>query len=543
MAHGANGIERALSRFSAWTAASFKDEILARLAPAIGADEAPIAVMEGFMDGPGSGDAGGAHGVLIRTGRRLVFAPSAGRKVIDEFTLESLAAARVEAGYLSPSLLLSKNAKPYVWRPVSGGKDGLAAFLSEAGNAGSTASGNAGSAASGAEGSAEERSGGGFGADALEALAERTRGIVEAIEDSFGSLMGPRAGSSREGLDREIGEVEERLRADSAREKDGSVDAAGREPRPGGPGGIRKNAPEAAKEGEIADERKTAKEPEAPEETLEQIFAQLDELVGMDKVKAQVKTFVNLVKVKKEREAHGLPPVQVSLHAVFYGPPGTGKTTIARLLGKTYRAIGLLKKGQLVETDRAGLVAGYVGQTAAKVDEAVKRALDGVLFIDEAYSLAPEGGDGRDFGREAVDALLKRMEDNRDRLAVIVAGYPDEMLRFIESNPGLRSRFSRYYYFDDYSPQELSAILGVFAKKSAHELSDAAKARFNALIAELHAARDRTFGNARLVRNIFEKMLEKQANRLASSGAPMTRESLCRFEEDDVPTKEELATG
>jgi len=533
MAIGENGVERALSRFSAWTAASFKDEILARLGPALKADESPIAVMEGFMDGPGSGDAGGAHGVLVRTGRRLVFAPSAGRKGIDEFSLESLAAARVEAGYLSPSLLLSKDAKPYVWRPVPGGKDGLAAFLSEGGNAGS--------AAPSPEDPVEEPSGRGFAADAFEALAERTRGIVEAIEDSCGSLMGSRAPSSREGLDREIGEVEDRLRAENAGARDGA--AAGREPREADSGGARKNAAEASKESEVADKAKAAKEPEAPEETLEQLFAQLDELVGMDKVKAQVKTFVNLVKVKKEREAHGLPPVQVSLHAVFYGPPGTGKPTLARLLGKVYRAIGLLKKGQLVETDRAGLVAGYVGQTAAKVDEAVKRALDGVLFIAEASSLAPEGGDGRDFGREAIDALLKRMEDNRDRLAVIVAGYPDEMLRFIESNPGLRSRFSRYYYFDDYSPEDLSALLGVFAKKSAHGLSDAAKARFDALIAELHAARDRTFGNARLVRNIFEKMLEKQANRLASSGAPMTRESLCRFEEDDVPTKEELATG
>jgi len=260
----------------------------------------------------------------------------------------------------------------------------------------------------------------------------------------------------------------------------------------------------------------------------------------MENVKAQVKTFVNLVKVKKEREAKGLPPLPVSLHAVFYGPPGTGKTTIARLLAGIYREIGLLKKGQLVETDRAGLVAGYVGQTAAKVDEAVQKALDGVLFIDEAYSLAPAGADGRDFGQEAVDILLKRMEDNRDRLAVIVAGYPDEMKAFIESNPGLRSRFSRYYDFDDYKPEELTRIFEGFAKKSEHQLSPAAKEKFTGLITSLYDARDKTFGNARTVRNIFEKIVERQADRLASSGEEMTREALCEIKSEDIPDRKDL---
>jgi SpoVK/Ycf46/Vps4 family AAA+-type ATPase len=276
---------------------------------------------------------------------------------------------------------------------------------------------------------------------------------------------------------------------------------------------------------------------------LDELFKKLDELVGMDKVKAQVKTFVNLIKVKKEREAKGLPPQQVSLHAVFYGPPGTGKTTIARLLGRIYRAIGLLSKGQLVETDRAGLVAGYVGQTAGKVDEVVKSALDGVLFIDEAYTLSPEGADGRDFGQEAIDILLKRMEDQRERLAVIVAGYPDEMLRFIESNPGLRSRFSRYYYFDDYTPDQLLAIFSGFAKKSQHVLSDAARDKFKALISGLYEKRDRTFGNGRLVRNVFEKILERQADRLAASGTELTKDALCEIADADIPTEEELIKG
>ena len=202
------------------------------------------------------------------------------------------------------------------------------------------------------------------------------------------------------------------------------------------------------------------------EETLDTVMEKINALVGMDKIKAQIATLVNLIKVQKEREERKLPATPLTLHAVFYGPPGTGKTTIARLLGKVYKCLGLLKRGQLVETDRAGLVAGYVGQTAINVDNVVQKALDGVLFIDEAYALIPDDIGGRDFGQEAVNTILKRMEDYRDRLVVIVAGYTDEMDRFILSNPGLKSRFSRYFYFDHYKPEELLKIFDSFCKNA-----------------------------------------------------------------------------
>lgn len=274
-------------------------------------------------------------------------------------------------------------------------------------------------------------------------------------------------------------------------------------------------------------------------ETLEQVLESVNALVGMEKIKEQMKTLINFIKVTREREARNLPATPLTLHCVFYGPPGTGKTTIARLLGRVYRAMGLLQKGHLVETDRAGLVAGYVGQTAIKTDEMVQKALDGVLFIDEAYTLAA-GESGRDFGQEAVDIILKRMEDCRDRLVVIVAGYPDEMKRFIESNPGLKSRFSRYFFFDHYGPAELMSIFDIFCRNSAFELADAARARLVRLVEELHAARDRRFGNGRLMRNIFERVVERQANRIAGT-LPLTDRLLCSIEEPDIPDIEDMA--
>ncbi|MCA9727283.1 MAG: AAA family ATPase [Candidatus Eisenbacteria bacterium] len=274
-------------------------------------------------------------------------------------------------------------------------------------------------------------------------------------------------------------------------------------------------------------------------ETLETVLREIDGLVGMEAIKEQIRTLTNVVKVHEERRKRELPVSRISLHSVFYGPPGTGKTTIARLLGRVFRALGILAKGHLLETDRAGLVAGYVGQTAIQVDKLVQEALDGVLFIDEAYTLSPE--DGRDFGHEAIETLLKRMEDYRERLIVIVAGYPDEMERFLESNPGLKSRFNRFFYFDHYPPEDLVRILEIMVNNASLELTRPAKLAAREVLAGLWERRDRMFGNGRLVRNLFERMLERQANRIAGL-AELTNETLSRLTKADVPEIEDLAS-
>ena len=269
------------------------------------------------------------------------------------------------------------------------------------------------------------------------------------------------------------------------------------------------------------------------EDSLDRTLADLGELIGLGSIKDLVTGLTNYLKIQNERRAQGLPVPARSLHSVFFGPPGTGKTTVARLCARIFKHLGLLEKGHLVETDRSGLVSGYMGQTAAKVDELVKEACGGVLFIDEAYTLAPAGLSG-DYGREAIDTLMKRMEDLRDKFIVIAAGYTDEMERFLTANPGVRSRFAQYFHFVDYTPAELYAIFCSFADRGRFVLSAEAQERLRAILERAHACRDRTFGNGRFVRNLFEQTLQKQANRLASL-APLTPQQLCTFEAPDLP--------
>ena len=244
-------------------------------------------------------------------------------------------------------------------------------------------------------------------------------------------------------------------------------------------------------------------------------YQELDELIGLGSVKQEVRSLANFVKLQKQREAQGLKTAKVSYHLVFYGSPGTGKTTVARIVGRIYKDLGVLKKGHTVETDRAGLCGEYVGKTGPKTDTVISKALDGVLFIDEAYSLVPGGGAGNDYGQEAISTILKRMEDYRDRLVVIVAGYKDEMQRFIDSNPGLQSRFNRYIDFPDYSGTELVDIFKMYMKKNQYTLAPDAEEYLKEQFEYVVAHKDRNFGNARFARNVFEKSIQQQANRLA----------------------------
>ncbi len=275
----------------------------------------------------------------------------------------------------------------------------------------------------------------------------------------------------------------------------------------------------------------------APEKKpdFDELMAQLDALVGLDEVKKDVKSLVNLMKVRRLRQENQLPVPPMSLHMVFTGNPGTGKTTVARLISGLYAAIGVLSKGQLVEVDRSGLVAGYVGQTALKTQEAVKSALGGVLFIDEAYSLS-SGGEN-DFGREAIETVLKAMEDHRDDLVVIVAGYDGPMERFLGSNPGLESRFNKYIHFPDYTGEQLMAIFLGQCEKNGYKLSPEAETAARALFDRLYQERGENFGNGRDVRNCFEDMVVRQSNRVAGLEAP-DKEALMAVLPEDLQDPE-----
>src|SRR4051794_40130113 len=271
-------------------------------------------------------------------------------------------------------------------------------------------------------------------------------------------------------------------------------------------------------------------------------FAKLDALVGLSGVKDELKRLVDFAQVQRQRKQQGLPTSATTLHLVFTGNPGTGKTTVARIVGQIYANLGLLDSGHVIETDRASLVAGYVGQTAIKTAEVVQSAIGGVLFIDEAYTLTNGQGQGHDFGSEAIDTLLKAMEDNRDRLAVIVAGYTDPMRHFIDANPGLKSRFTRYIEFEDYSVAELQQILLASLKADDFVVTADAEVTINKVITALHRNRGDTFGNGRAMRELFEKIVELQARRLAATpGASPTE--LQQILADDVPEDRTAVVG
>ena len=282
-----------------------------------------------------------------------------------------------------------------------------------------------------------------------------------------------------------------------------------------------------------ADAKVSDPEPEeevAPPEKLEDLLSELDGYIGLEIIKEEVRSLINMVKVYKLRREHDLPTAELSLHMVFSGNPGTGKTMMARLMSRIYHSLGILSKGQLVEVDRSGLVAGYVGQTAIKTKKVIDKAMGGVLFIDEAYAL--NGKSENDFGQEAIDTILNAMEDHRDDLVVIVAGYTELMEDFVHSNPGLESRFNRFMFFPDYSVEEMMGIFDMRCKGSCYTLTEDARPLVRDYIAE-ESADQESFGNGRGVRNLFENIVVAQNNRLAKLES-VTREQLMELTADDV---------
>ncbi len=285
----------------------------------------------------------------------------------------------------------------------------------------------------------------------------------------------------------------------------------------------------------------TAKAEETPKESMDDLMKELNGYIGLTTVKEQVDQLVHWIEIAKLRKEHGLPQSDLSLHMVFSGNPGTGKTMIARLMSRIFHSLGILSKGQLVEVDRGDLVAGYVGQTAIKTKEVINKAMGGVLFIDEAYALTNRGEN--DYGTEAVDTLLKAMEDHRDDLVVIVAGYIEPMKKFLHSNPGLESRFNRFIDFPDYTLDELMAMFDMRCESKGYTLDPQARCALRQVIDRESTADVKGFGNGRGVRNLFETAIARQADRLGETEGEITREMLmCRSAEEKTGARPQAPT-
>jgi len=270
-------------------------------------------------------------------------------------------------------------------------------------------------------------------------------------------------------------------------------------------------------------------------DTLDALLDELDQLIGLARVKTEVRRLLQYVRIQELRRSQGITSSKMSLHSVFYGSPGTGKTTVARLYGRMLKALELLPSGHLVETDRSGLVANYIGQTANKTDAKVQEALGGVLFIDEAYSLSRGEHAELDYGSETIEILMKRMEDHRENFVLIVAGYPNPMNKFLRSNEGFRSRFSTFIHFDDFTPGEMLDIFKLFCRHEHYELANEAEELAIATIKYQYTNRDNTFGNARFVRNLFETIIRNHAYRVGLTKESPTISDLRLIEPEDIP--------